>query len=161
MFPVSVAENIAYGNPAAGFDEIEAASRAANAHGFICKLPKGYNTIVGEGGATLSGGERQRISIARALRKNAPLLILDEPTSALDTEAERALLQAFKRLMHGRTTLVIAHRLSTIRESDSIAVMKQVVLWKEARMKNSWRPKEFMLGFTIFKRPKKAKFYSH
>ena len=125
LFPLSVAENIAYANPSATFAEIEAAARAANAHEFIEKLPAGYQTILGERGATLSGGERQRISIARALLKNAPILILDEPTSALDAETEASLAQALERLCRGRTTLIIAHRLSTVRWASRIVVLQR------------------------------------
>jgi ATP-binding cassette subfamily B protein/subfamily B ATP-binding cassette protein MsbA len=115
LLPLSVAENIAYGRPDAAPGDIEAAARAANAHEFIVRLPLGYQTILGERGVTLSGGERQRLSIARALLKDAPILILDEPTSALDAGTEALLLDALERLMQGRTTLIIAHRLSTIR----------------------------------------------
>lgn len=125
LFPLTVAENIAYGKPEASGAEIEAAARAANAHEFIMKLPNGYNTRIGERGATLSGGERQRLSIARAFLKNAPILILDEPTSALDAVTERSLLDAMRRLTQGRTTLIIAHRLSTIRNADRIIVIDQ------------------------------------
>jgi ATP-binding cassette subfamily B protein len=124
LFPLSIGENIAYANPGATLAEIEAAAKAANAHDFIQKLPQGYQTAVGERGATLSGGERQRISIARALLKNAPVLILDEPTSALDAESEGLLLEALERLTQGRTTFIIAHRLSTIRKADRIVVLK-------------------------------------
>jgi ABC-type multidrug transport system fused ATPase/permease subunit len=124
LFPISVAENIAYGSPHATRDQIENAARAANAHDFINRLPDGYQTIIGERGATLSGGERQRLSIARALLKNAPILILDEPTSALDVETERGLLDALERLTRGRTTFVIAHRLSTVRSASCIVVLQ-------------------------------------
>jgi len=124
LFPISIAENIAYGCPHASLPQIEAAARAANAHEFILRLPEGYQTIIGERGATLSGGERQRISIARALLKDAPILILDEPTSALDVETERGLLQALELLTRNRTTFIIAHRLSTIRRADRIVVLK-------------------------------------
>lgn len=123
LFPISIADNIAYGRPGASREEIEAAARAANAHEFISKLPEGYETAAGERGATLSGGERQRISIARALLKNAPILILDEPTSALDAKTEHLVLEAMERLRAGRTTLVIAHRLSTVRRADRVAVL--------------------------------------
>ena len=101
----------------------EVAARAANIHDFIAGLPEGYDTPVGPRGLTLSGGERQRLAIARALLKNAPILILDEPTSALDAETEQLLLQALTRLMRGRTTLIIAHRLSTIQRADVILVL--------------------------------------
>jgi len=123
LFPISIAENIAYGRPDASRSQIEAAARAANAHAFIEALSDGYDTVLGERGATLSGGERQRIAIARALLKNAPILILDEPTSALDAETESLLLEALDRLMAGRTTLIIAHRLSTIRNADRVVVI--------------------------------------
>ncbi|HEX8031921.1 MAG TPA: ABC transporter ATP-binding protein, partial [Vicinamibacterales bacterium] len=109
LFPVSIRDNIAIGRPGASDDEVKAAARAANAHTFITALPEGYDTIIGERGATLSGGERQRIAIARALLKDAPILILDEPTSALDAETEDAIVQALDRLMRGRTTLIVAH----------------------------------------------------
>jgi ATP-binding cassette subfamily B protein len=123
LFPLSIAENIAYGRPSATQQAIEDAARAANAHEFITSLPDGYQTVVGERGCTLSGGERQRISIARALLKDAPVLILDEPTASLDTRTESLVLQALNRLQEGRTTLVIAHRLSTIRNADRIVVL--------------------------------------
>jgi len=124
LFPFSVAENIAYGRPEATRQEIEAAARAANAHSFIEQLPEGYDTVIGERGATLSGGERQRLAIARALLKDAPILILDEPTSALDAETETRLVEALERLMAGRTTFIIAHRLSTVRRANCILVLK-------------------------------------
>ncbi|MEO6456873.1 MAG: ABC transporter ATP-binding protein [Chloroflexia bacterium] len=124
LFPMTIAENIAYGRPNASFSRIKAAALAANAHTFIERLPDGYDTVLGERGATLSGGERQRLSIARALLKDAPILILDEPTSALDAETEEMLLEALARLIKGRTTLIIAHRLSTIRDADRIGVIK-------------------------------------
>jgi ATP-binding cassette subfamily B protein/subfamily B ATP-binding cassette protein MsbA len=124
LFPLSIAENIAYGRPDASREEIEAAARDANAHQFIERLPEGYATIIGERGATLSGGERQRLSIARALLKNAPILILDEPTSALDSQTESLVLEALERLMKNKTTLIIAHRLSTVRRADRIIVLE-------------------------------------
>ena len=124
LFPISIAENIAFGRPDAARAEIEAAARAANAHEFIQRLPLGYDTVIGERGITLSGGERQRLSIARALLKDAPILILDEPTSALDAETEQSILQALERLVAGRTTFIIAHRLSTIRRASRIALLE-------------------------------------
>jgi ATP-binding cassette, subfamily B, bacterial len=124
LLPLTVAENIAYGRPGATREQIEAAAVAANADGFIRRLPQGYETVIGERGATLSGGERQRLSIARALLKDAPVLILDEPTSALDAQTEALLLEALERLMAGRTTFLIAHRLSTIRRADRILVLE-------------------------------------
>src|SRR5262249_48677628 len=123
LFPWSVADNIAYGRPGATREQIEAAARAANAHEFIVRLPQGYDSVVGERGATLSGGERQRLSIARAVLKDAPVVVLDEPTSALDAETEGLLLGALRRLMAGRTTFIIAHRLSTVRHADRIVVL--------------------------------------
>ena len=125
LFPFSVAENIAYGRPEAARAEIEAAARAANAHDFIARLPQGYDTVLGERGATLSGGERQRLAIARAFLRDAPILILDEPTSALDSETERLIVEALDRLARGRTTFIIAHRLSTARRADRILVLQE------------------------------------
>lgn len=123
LFNDTVRNNIAYGSQGCSEKEIIEAARAANAHDFIVNLPEGYDTVIGELGTKLSGGERQRISIARALLKNAPILILDEATSSLDTEAEMEVQEALERLMKGRTTLVIAHRLSTIRNADRIVVL--------------------------------------
>lgn len=125
LFPITVAENVAYGMPHATPEQIEAAARAANAHEFIARMPQGYHTVIGERGGTLSGGERQRISIARALLKDASVLILDEPTSALDVETEGAVMEALERLTRGRTTFIIAHRLSTIRRADRIMVLHE------------------------------------
>jgi ATP-binding cassette subfamily B protein/subfamily B ATP-binding cassette protein MsbA len=125
LFPFTIAENIAYGRHGASSHDIEAAARAANAHAFISRLPRGYDTPVGERGVTLSGGERQRLSIARALLKGAPILILDEPTGALDALTEKVMLQALRRLMKDRTTFIIAHRLSTIRDADRILVLRE------------------------------------
>jgi ATP-binding cassette, subfamily B, bacterial len=118
LFATTVAENIAYGRPEATPPEIEAAARAAGAHDFIQRLPQGYDTVVGERGATLSGGERQRVALARAFLKDAPILILDEPTSALDVATEASVLEALERLMVGRTTFMIAHRLATLASCD-------------------------------------------
>jgi ATP-binding cassette subfamily B protein/subfamily B ATP-binding cassette protein MsbA len=123
LFPVSIGENISYGRPGATQEEIEAAAVAANAHDFIVALPDGYDTVVGDRGATLSGGERQRIAIARAVLRDAPVLILDEPTSALDVGTEARVIDALVRLMEGRTTLIIAHRLSTVRHVDHVVVL--------------------------------------
>ena len=123
LFNDTVKNNIAYGDIDRTEDEIVSAAKAANAHDFIIKLPKGYDTNIGELGTKLSGGEKQRMSIARALLKNAPILILDEATSSLDTEAEIEVQDALDNLMKGRTTLVIAHRLSTIRNADRIIAL--------------------------------------
>ena len=125
LFNDTVRNNIAYGSPDATEEEIVGAARAAHAMGFIEQLPEGFDTVIGESGAKLSGGERQRVSIARAILKNAPILILDEATSSLDTESEREVQQALENLMQNRTTLVIAHRLSTIRNADRIIVIQK------------------------------------
>jgi subfamily B ATP-binding cassette protein MsbA len=123
LFNDSVKNNIAYGDIKRTDEEIIAAAKAANAHSFIMRLPQGYDSNIGELGTKLSGGEKQRISIARALLKDAPILILDEATSSLDTEAEIEVQEALDNLMKGRTTLVIAHRLSTIRNADRIITL--------------------------------------
>jgi ATP-binding cassette subfamily B protein len=125
LFSDSVRDNIAFGRTGATQDEIEAAARAANAHEFILGLPRGYDTPIGERGCTLSGGERQRIAIARALLKDAPILVLDEATSSLDAENEEQVQAALDNLTRGRTTFVIAHRLSTIVHADRIAVFRE------------------------------------
>lgn len=124
LFNDSVIANIAYGNRHASFEEIEKAAKAAHADEFISRLPNGYDTIIGESGVRLSGGQRQRIAIARAILKDAPILILDEATSSLDTESEREVQSALERLMQGRTSFVIAHRLSTVINADQIIVLK-------------------------------------
>lgn len=124
LFNDTVRNNIAYGRPDVPLERIEAAARAALAHDFILRLPEGYDTVIGERGTRLSGGERQRLAIARALMKDAPILILDEATSALDTESEAAVQAALANLMQGRTVLVIAHRLSTVRRADRIVVLE-------------------------------------
>ncbi len=124
LFNDSVRSNIAFGREDAPQDKVEAAAVAAFAHEFVAELPRGYETVIGEGGAKLSGGQRQRLAIARALFKDPPILILDEATSQLDTEAERLVQRALENLMQGRTTLVIAHRLATVRRADEIVVME-------------------------------------
>jgi len=124
LFPVSIAENIACGKPGATQKEIERAAQMANIHDYIVSLPEGYRTLAGERGVRLSGGQRQRISLARAILKDAPVLLLDEPTSALDTESEALVQEALERFMAGRTTIVIAHRLSTIRDADRVLVLE-------------------------------------
>jgi ATP-binding cassette subfamily B protein len=133
IFPLTVAENIAYGNPEAAREDIIAAAAAAGADEFIRRLPDGYETVIGEKGATLSGGEKQRLSIARAFLKNAPILILDEPTSAMDLLTESRLLDAMERLARGRTTFIIAHRLSTVQRADRILVMDRGAIVEAGR----------------------------
>ncbi|MBS0297923.1 MAG: ABC transporter ATP-binding protein [Proteobacteria bacterium] len=133
LFHRSIAENIAYGRPGATQDEIEDAARRARAHDFITRLPKGYDTLVGERGVKLSGGERQRVAIARAFLADAPILVLDEATSSLDVETERQVQAATEALMAGRTTVVIAHRLSTIRGADRILVFSGGRIVEEGR----------------------------
>lgn len=123
LFSGTIRENIAYGRPDANQNDIEAAAKAANAHEFIANFEHGYDTEIGERGLKLSGGQKQRIAIARALLKDAPILILDEATSSLDTKSERLVQQALERLMKGRTTLIIAHRLSTIQSVDRIVTL--------------------------------------
>jgi ATP-binding cassette subfamily B protein len=124
LFHRSLAENIAYARPSATGEQIERAARLANAHDFIARLPRGYQTLVGERGVKLSGGERQRVALARAFLADAPILILDEATSSLDSESEALIQQAMDRLMRGRTSIVIAHRLSTVRAMDRILVFE-------------------------------------
>lgn len=124
LFSGTIYENIAYGRPDASKAEVEAAARAANAHEFIAKFEKGYKAEIGERGLKLSGGQKQRIAIARALLKDAPILILDEATSSLDSKSEHLVQEALERLMKGRTTLIIAHRLSTIQSVDTIITLK-------------------------------------
>lgn len=131
LFNDTVRNNIAYGDLNASDEEIHEAARAAYALDFVLALPNGFDTIIGEGGARLSGGERQRLSIARAILKNAPILILDEATSALDTESEREVQKALDNLMKDRTTFVIAHRLSTIKNASRIIVIKDGVIVEE------------------------------
>lgn len=125
LFYASVAENIRFARPEATDEEVIAAAKVADAHTFITQLPQGYNTLVGERGVKLSGGQKQRISIARAVLKDAPVLILDEATSSVDTETEAQIQAALAKLMAGRTSVVIAHRLSTIRDADQIAVLDE------------------------------------
>ncbi|HEX8522605.1 MAG TPA: ABC transporter ATP-binding protein [Tepidisphaeraceae bacterium] len=125
LLPVSVAENIAYGRPDASREEVIAAAEAAHASEFIEKMSAGYDTIIGERGATLSAGQRQRIAIARALLRDAAVLVLDEPTSALDAESEKLVMDALRRLCEGKTCFIIAHRLSTVREAHKVAVLEQ------------------------------------
>ena len=125
LFSGTIAENIAYGRPDATREQIIEAATKANAHDFISKFADGYESLIGERGLKLSGGQKQRIAIARAMLKDAPILILDEATSALDTKAERAVQKGLEELMEGRTSLIIAHRLSTIATVDRIVTLKE------------------------------------
>jgi ATP-binding cassette subfamily B protein len=124
VFPLSLRDNIAYGRPSASFEEIRRAAQMAQADEFIQRLPAGYDTVIGEQGVTLSEGERQRLTIARALLRDAPILILDEPTSSVDSATEAAIMQAVDQVVRGRTTFVIAHRLSTVRRAAQIVVLQ-------------------------------------
>jgi len=123
IFDDTIAANIAYANPRASQAAIEAAARAAAAHSFITAMPEGYHTLLGENGLKLSGGQKQRISIARAILKNAPILLLDEATAALDTASEKDVQTALHKLSENRTTLIVAHRLSTIAHAHTIVVL--------------------------------------
>ena len=123
LFNTSALENVRYGRPDATRAEVEAAARAANAHGFLSALPQGYDTPVGERGIRLSGGQKQRLAVARALLANTPLLLLDEPTSAVEPESEASIIEALERLMHGRTTLIVSHRLSLAQSADRVVVV--------------------------------------
>jgi subfamily B ATP-binding cassette protein MsbA len=148
LFDQTVRENIAYGQLATKSDaEVRAAAKDAFAEQFVDALPKGFDTLIGASGMSLSGGQRQRLAIARALLKDAPILILDEATSALDNESEHYIQQALSHAMVGRTTLVIAHRLSTIEQSDRIVVMDQGRLLSRAHILNCWHSMACMLNF--------------
>jgi ABC-type multidrug transport system fused ATPase/permease subunit len=131
LFPGTIRENIAYGRPGASEEEILAAARIANADEFISRMPRGYDSLVGEQGNTLSGGQRQRIAIARAVVRNSPILVLDEPTAALDSQSEHLVIEALQRLMKGRTVVMIAHRLNTLVDADKIIVLKDGVVAEE------------------------------
>jgi subfamily B ATP-binding cassette protein MsbA len=124
LFNDTVRNNIAYGQPDVSMERVEEAAKMALAHDFILRMPEGYDTRIGEKGVRLSGGERQRLAIARAILKNAPILILDEATSSLDTESEAFVQAALGNLMEGRTSFVIAHRLSTVRRATRIVVLE-------------------------------------
>jgi ATP-binding cassette subfamily B protein len=125
LFPATIAENIAYARPGATREEIEGAAKAACAHEFIARLPRGYDTLVGERGMCLSGGERQRVAIARAFLKDAPVLLLDEATSAVDMQTEADILGAMERLMRGRTCIIITHRTSPLAACDKVLALEQ------------------------------------
>ncbi len=128
LFHATLWENIAYGRPGARRDEILRAARLANAHEFISRLPRGYDTVVGERGETLSGGQRQRIAIARAVIRRAPILLLDEPSAALDPESEALVFDALSRLMAQCTSMTIAHRLATVRRAGSVLLLDHGVI---------------------------------
>jgi len=130
LFNDTVYNNIAFARKAVSPEEVEEAARVANAHEFIMELEEGYQTNIGDQGSKLSGGQKQRLTIARAILKNPPILILDEATSSLDTESEKLVQDALYRLMHNRTSIIIAHRLSTVREADKIAVLHQGTIWE-------------------------------
>jgi subfamily B ATP-binding cassette protein MsbA len=132
----TVRDNIAFGRPDATDDEIVEAAKLANAHEFITRMPKGYDSEVGDRGMTLSGGQRQRIGIARALIRDNPILILDEPTAALDAESEHLVIEALERLVAGRTVIAIAHRLSTLRNADKILVVKDGVVAEDGTQRD-------------------------
>jgi ABC-type multidrug transport system fused ATPase/permease subunit len=124
LFVGTIAENILYGRLDASREEVIEAARAARIHESITKMPRNYDTLVGERGATLSGGERQRLSIARAFLKNAPILVLDEPTAFIDSRTEADVLDALRELRRGRTTFMVSHRMAAIRDADRILVMQ-------------------------------------
>jgi ATP-binding cassette subfamily B protein len=123
VFDGTIRDNIAYGRPDASDADIEQAARAADAHQFIAAFPQGYATVVGQRGRLLSGGQRQRIAIARAMIRDAPVLILDEPTTGLDAESGRRIMEPLRRLMTGRTTIIISHNLLTVQDADSVVVL--------------------------------------
>ena len=146
LFSGTIADNIRYGRLGASDAEVEAAARAAHADDFIRRLPRSYQTPVAEAGATLSGGERQRLGIARALLKNAPILILDEPTSAVDAISEAEVFDALRRLRPDRTILVIAHRLSTIRDAT------RILLLHEGRLVAQGTHRELLAASALYRR---------
>jgi ATP-binding cassette subfamily B protein len=146
LLPGTVAENIAYGNPEASRASIQEAAQLANAHDFIQRLPRGYDTPVGEAGARLSVGEKQRINIARAFLKNAPILLLDEPTSALDAETETQVVESLNRLVANRTTIMAAHRVSTLRQATRIIVLEN------GRITETGTPAELLARNSYFAR---------
>ncbi|MBN2468578.1 MAG: ABC transporter ATP-binding protein [Deltaproteobacteria bacterium] len=155
LFNDTIRYNISYGNPEKTEEEIISAARAANAHDFIQKLPQGYDTIIGEQGVKISGGEKQRLTIARAILKNAPILILDEATSSLDSESELAVQEALENLMVNRTTIVIAHRLSTIKKASKIVVLSH------GKMLGEGRHEELLQSNLVYKKLYKTQFHGY
>jgi subfamily B ATP-binding cassette protein MsbA len=146
LFNDTVRANIALGHPAAGLEDIVNAAKAANAHRFISRLPKGYDTVIGERGDLLSGGERQRLAIARALVRSPSILILDEATSQLDAESEHLIAEAIEQLCRDRTVLLIAHRLSTVR------IAHRIVLVQEGRIVEQGRHDELLQKSPLYRR---------
>ena len=151
LFRDTVMENIRLGRRATD-EEVFAAAKAARCDEFIQKLPQGYQTMIGENGSTLSGGERQRISIARALLKDAPVILLDEATASLDVENESAVQEALSRLLQGKTVLVIAHRMRTVAGADHIVVLENGCVAQQAPRKNCWPRAVFTGAWLSFKK---------
>ena len=159
LFHDTIENNIRFGNPSATEEEVIEAAKRAQCHEFICALPDGYRTMVGEGGSTLSGGEKQRISIARAILKNAPIVILDEATSSVDPENERELLAAIGELTRGKTLISIAHRLTTVRNADQILVIDhgrvsqkgthEELIQEDGIYQTFWKQRETAAGWTL------------
>jgi ATP-binding cassette subfamily B protein/subfamily B ATP-binding cassette protein MsbA len=147
IFPLSVADNIAYGRPGADHAAIENAARLARIHDTIAGMPEDYETLLGEAGVPLSEGEKQRITIARALLRDAPILILDEPTSALDVATEALVMEAIETLMHGRTNFIIAHRLSTVRRCDHIIVLRDGIIAEQGKFAELLRRGGIFAGY--------------
>jgi ABC-type multidrug transport system fused ATPase/permease subunit len=137
LFFGSIRDNIAYGSAEASDEAIVAAARSAHAHDFITALPEGYDTILGERGATLSGGQRQRIAIARAILKDAPILVLDEPTSAVDEESERLIMEALARLIKGRTVIIVSHRPSFVKMAQRVFVLNDGTITEVGSLQDS------------------------
>ena len=157
LFAGTYFDNIAYGKPGATYEEVIAASKAANAHDFITQTADGYDTLIGEGGATLSGGERQRLSIARAIIKNPDLLILDEATSSLDVETEALIQESLDRITKGRTTIAIAHRLSTLRNADRLVVLNEGAVAEVGTHSELLRKKGFYYNLVMAQRQSSRK----
>ena len=159
LFHDTIENNIRFGNPDANHEQVVEAAKRARCHEFISALPDGYDTVVGEAGSTLSGGEKQRISIARAILKDAPIIILDEATSSVDPENEHELLVAIKELTKGKTLISIAHRLTTVRDADQIIVIDsgklvqqgthEQLMAKEGIYRRFWRQREAAIGWRL------------